>query len=869
MDPITILGAVAGAVQLLDASIKSSKKTRSFISDFRHAGDDVQRLETAMKEAEALMNDLQSYGTIVQQCPPDVLAHHSHVLSSSLCQIALNYAEDVKDLGRLLPSNSTLPIKERFSFARNQNAVSVIMFRLEQRKTATTLALEILGRIEGIKQHTRGLEVEKSLQALTCQQSHLSADLKTFSDAVTEQGHKGMGREANMLSSIEKLQGLVLGGEHASTQSRELLLEQAKQLSLIDTRLLSIHSSSEQSSSALLELTRALQSQRSEVQASLASMEARAASRHRQLATTSQVKTIASSSANELGAIVRLELKKQLEPLRHRFEVTDQIIHGLATAVAAQASGQKVFEGDNIENVAKTKSLDNRDAKVLGLHCSSVKEPRTARVPRDARLFTYRRIQDTIFGRLVILLTTYRTKARGLHDTQAHFTLKVDLVPHPWLISRGISLLYSTGPGPDGYFDICPKIRSFGVILNDSPIWSILRNDEVSAFRNALQTRQIGLWGLDSSGCSFVVSAFLSKSWGILFYLLRETGYAETLLARNFRSARDYICLLAIAWPLNVSTCREIISLVEENSDPPDHSSAILGDVFIWHNLWLKARQCMVQFPHAYNSEQSRQFVLFYKEYGISFEPRFFLDPLVASHGYCSDVWGNVEYFFGKLEYLLQLYLTTGGNPNATLEGGHPLLVAMFIYVDTHLMDDEIEDGYSMDEKGITDPFESIGDSEFHRSHLDANAHRFGDTSEFLDGNAVSHYGCDASPDDEGDIHLCPRRSKRWRCVYLLALLISSGADIYWFLADDSATSQHQTIFTMASRYGALDIWLASLQECGLCPGCVLKELHHRMRSFDQLRGTKRTGVDVADIVKEHDVRGLRGRGGGRKFNED
>lgn len=45
MDPLTILGAVAGAVQLFDASISASKKACSFISAFRHAEDDIQRLE--------------------------------------------------------------------------------------------------------------------------------------------------------------------------------------------------------------------------------------------------------------------------------------------------------------------------------------------------------------------------------------------------------------------------------------------------------------------------------------------------------------------------------------------------------------------------------------------------------------------------------------------------------------------------------------------------------------------------------------------------------------------------------------------------------------------------------------------------------
>jgi hypothetical protein len=41
------------------------------------------------------------------------------------------------------------------------------------------------------------------------------------------------------------------------------------------------------------------------------------------------------------------------------------------------------------------------------------------------------------------------------------------------------------------------------------------------------------------------------------------------------------------------------------------------------------------------------------------------------------------------------------------------------------------------------------------------------------------------------------------------------------------------------------------------------------MRRFNRLSGAERTGVDVADIVEEQDVCGLRCRGRGRKSNED
>lgn len=76
-------------------------------------------------------------------------------------------------------------------------------------------------------------------------------------------------------------------------------------------------------------------------------------------------------------------------------------------------------------------------------------------------------------------------------------------------------------------------------------------------------------------------------------------------------------------------------------------------------------------------------------------------------------------------------------------------------------------------------------------------------------------------------------------------------------------------MFNVTSELGGLDIWLDSLRECGLCPDEVAKELDHRMKRVSKLRGAERTGVDVGDIVKMPDVRGLRFRGRGGKFTEE
>ncbi|CAI6096093.1 unnamed protein product, partial [Clonostachys chloroleuca] len=271
MDPVTIFGTVAGCVQLLDASIKTSKKCRSLISSFRHAEESIEHLDRAMNEAEGLMIDLQTFAMAAQQIPTDQLNQYGHVLTSSLGQIAWNYSNDLKCLANLLPSPSSINFKGKFNFCRDQKAFNNIILRLEQRKTAATLALGVLGRAwENCLEHSR-----------------LSEELARSVIAGTEQGRK--------------------------------------------------------TASTLLQIQRDVELHSTELQTSLASMERIAATRYSQLATKSQLTTIAASSVNQLGKIVRLELKRQLEPLRSRLDITDKMIDELAIEVATHSRDQKTF----------------------------------------------------------------------------------------------------------------------------------------------------------------------------------------------------------------------------------------------------------------------------------------------------------------------------------------------------------------------------------------------------------------------------------------------------------------------------------------------------------------------------------------------
>jgi hypothetical protein len=262
-------------------------------------------------------------------------------------------------------------------------------------------------------------------------------------------------------------------------------------------------------------------------------------------------------------------------------------------------------------------------------------------------------------------------------------------------------------------------------------------------------------------------------SWGILFSLLRETGYAKMLLARSDLNLELCLKFISRAGVPDLSTTREIMSLVEQNSDPIDNSSAFdLG--MICHNFWLQSRRVGVQFPKESISEELRQFVLFCKKRGMLFKLQYLVNPPILSDYDLKACGGKIAYFLERFEYMVVLYLETGGNPNSVFDG-YSLLAKILAYMGTQLINGKLEDDYNMAEEEVGNPDERSG-------------------------------------------RLCTKYSTRLRCVHLLTLLISSGANIYWFCTDDSVATRYHGMFCIASKFSVLGILLASLRESGFPP---------------------------------------------------
>lgn len=90
------------------------------------------------------MRDLQTYAVEVQRSPSSILYHRT--LPDSIVQIARQFSEDMQVLHGYLHSDASPSFSRRLEFVLDKRSAREIVQRLEQRKTAATMALDIIGR---------------------------------------------------------------------------------------------------------------------------------------------------------------------------------------------------------------------------------------------------------------------------------------------------------------------------------------------------------------------------------------------------------------------------------------------------------------------------------------------------------------------------------------------------------------------------------------------------------------------------------------------------------------------------------------------------------------------------------------------------
>lgn len=189
----------------------------------------------------------------------------------------------------------------------------------------------------------------------------------------------------------------------------------------------------------------------------------------------------------------------------------------------------------------------------------------------------------------------------------------------------------------------------------------------------------------------------------------------------------------------------------------------------------------------------------------LNMYPSWARASMLVKFGYMLRPFGWIPFDLDATIYLLDLYLNMGGSPNATAFTGE-LLFQFALHLSFHV----------------------------------------------LDANEKVHYHCFVELLKHQHI-TAERRyfQRRSRCVRLLVLLLSAGADL---------TLDKACAFCTASADGIVDVLNEAVELHGDDPNMLHTQIHLALDSDRKLQHASSTGVDTSSMILASDISGLRNR---------
>ncbi|KAK0714405.1 hypothetical protein B0T21DRAFT_454633 [Apiosordaria backusii] len=815
------VGALASAVQLLDVTLRYSSVIAGFVSGLRHARDDIRELQRSLDEVRQLLAQLQGYATDVKQLT-SVATTQRH-LAQLIFKISQHFAEDMDALYRLIPSDVSLRKRARFVFQGAERAA--ILRRLGERKADAALAIAMIGGLDNIKQQGAIQAISQSLHDLCVgqqaseqanasrhetsmiqlQQEHarLHASVAELRDTIQRLAEEGRRRD-----SVETLRDNLLAA-HSNTQM--LLAQQNDVLSSSQTMMESNMSG--------------LQSQLREIQQSQDG--------HLQRISTAVSQTLLSADSEEiLARIVRVETRRALQPLINRFDGVEGVIDQISTTLSNPARYQTNRETavvpvrpDGGEDLAILKEVESNPTTFSSRDLNGT--PRSA-VFKEIQLSSYSKWIHTRWGWLYIRVTTYRVRSPFTRGNSIHFGFQINFTPRPCLFSRGISVVHMSGPDNSGFYSICPRIMTYPVYSDESPIMRLLEADDVNGIREMLHRGELSIRARDEHGDGLLRASMFAGAYNICSYLLRDTRYGELLSAMDQLDMNTFLLHSAANFlgRTSIEAIGNLIILFRHYATE-DNGGEEGPPPYIWYFLHesCQKNQMLDDLVPAVRLVQS---------YGVTLKLfRWFRSLFWFTRR--SDICWYIQYDM----CMVQVYFITGGNPNQLSqpwyedEDRHPLVWLMLRSADLR---DYLSEHF---ETSFSDKDE-LSQQEHHP-----------DTDEDEFPQQEHHPGTGM---DEVMMGLC---------IELFECIISHGGNIYYIWDRNDCPETAKTLTHLAEDLGIMNIWGAALTACGHHVEAVVVESHRRIDEYRKLHGAGRTAVDVCLLTFDEEAgSGMRRRRG-------
>ncbi|KAK0666966.1 hypothetical protein QBC41DRAFT_324794 [Cercophora samala] len=759
------VGALASVVQLLDATLKSSSVIVGFLSDFKHASDDVADLRKSLDAVRELLMQLRTYAVEVQQS--SLATSTQHDLARHIGTLSQHFSEDMHVLYDLIPADLSRWKRAKFVFHSAERAA--LLRRLGGRKAEVTLAISI------ITGHTT------------------TATHRDIHDMATE--HKASStRQETSLKQLQE-QHTRLGESLANLRNMLGVFQQEA----ADTRAM-VQTALNQSHTLLSSTQMTMESNMGTLQSRLDKLTMSQQTHFQSLSTSVSTAGFSKDNQDLLARIIRVETQRTLEPLIGRFEGVQGTIDQIALSVSGLSSNQPSSNSNSVMLYADRTPTEFEDPRNTQTDCSSTNSPYTSTSAgfKEIQLSSSTNRLNTRWGTMTISVKTYRVRGAVSRNNSVHFQLQIDFTPSPWLLSRGISIVHSSGPDRQGFYSICPRIMTYPVY--DFVRWGIIDlflTDDVNRFREMIQTGELSVRARNEYGRGLLQCALLRKAFNVSLYLLKESGYGELLVNRDnwsFYKLAGFIMRNLRSTPPHQIV--ESLSLIRPYFSEEDILTKHDGNLFyhgeVWHSIYW--RESDPRNDHDVNHDfETASIVRQLHHWGDSWQPFSWYGALAWKYYSYSHIDLPVRLIGFDL-FMLRHCLDNGEDPNQLLcqgyhklEGTHPL-TALTI--------------------ATSDLLENMEDLP-HDEHA------------------------------QYDRYLIPL------VIYMFECIISHGGDIYHIWDEDDLETA-ETVTHLAERLDVMNIWSAALLKCGYDIETVVAESERRLGEYKRLHGSGRTGVDVS-----------------------
>ncbi|KAI2603675.1 hypothetical protein GGR54DRAFT_457379 [Hypoxylon sp. NC1633] len=757
---LAAVGVTASAIQLGDAALRLCRSISDFIGELKDAKDDMRHLRSTLDDTSSLVRNLVAY---IHEFRTGALASAQYeVLPDAVVGAVRHFHDSLAVLRECLPPDLSPGFAQKFRFVFNRKKIQNATRRLEECKTSASLALNIVGSRNNIRLHD-------DLRSLKIDSEAMAASQQTAANASWQQG-------SELIAAIQDV----------SQQQSGVM----PKLDQVDKRT--------------SEITSKLQS----IYSMMATQEARAGSLH-------SAKTFTAVDEDALAKIVRVCVSQTVQVVAPEMDrEAKSTVDNLSSRVASQAYDEKLFQVEVLQKpqvsalpLKPTETL-KANATARAASTSHLEPLAESRYPpqRSSMIELFERIEYIRLRWVTIRVCVagLRRRQTDIHDSDSYFSIDIEVLPRR-LVSFGLALSYTSAPDDGGYYSICPRLLTFGMLADDAPVWDVIRRDDVDTLRRMIRTREINLRDCDMEGDSLLMRAVLSLAVKSCQFLHNEWNTLKT----RFNLTITYVILISIMsgvfadtpeillvdrpsylyMPLRLSKylvglqelrpkVRELHHLGWQPVSESKDEMVIVSRIFL--NMW-EAR-LHKRTAHLPLSECETLAIQFLQSIGMKLR-------LFSWFGARKDYDTDARYH----EFCLDACLTAGANPSADL-GWDTQVVPLELAV-------------------------SI-------------------LSWILESQENRH--------EKGEV--TPR---------LLVLLIKAGADVSYVR---EVVGRPQSITDLASKVGIADLWEEALRECGLNPKVVYREDEKRRAACRRLHQAERSGVDVESIIEASYMDGLRHR---------